>query len=228
MSLESGVFANGSRELVFPYTQRMAQVVDQAPQKSRILMLGGGVFTLPEHIALKYPDAQVDVVEIDPALQDIAIQHFGYIQPANVRAIAADARAYIQATTQKYDVVLVDVFNEQSIPFSMTTQEFTVRLAGILQPGGVVAVNIIGGMNEQCAPLLASIHASYRTAFAQAQVVPVSDPTLQARQNVIGVYSAAPLAWLDMPNARDDLPRDAAISLTDNFAPVESLLQQCH
>lgn len=225
--MQSGVFTNGDRDLVFAYTQTMADVVDQAPRKERVLMLGGGVYTLPEHIALRHPDSQVDVVEIDPELERIAKEHFGYTAPANVRSIADDARAYVQRTTQKYDVILIDIFNEQTTPFNVSTREFAAALKNILQPDGVVAVNIIGSLDEDCKPLLTSLDASYRWAFNAGLVVPIGDPSLESRQNIIGVYAHTSLDWLVVPYALPRLPQNKAVALTDNFAPVEMLAGQC-
>lgn len=224
--VQSGVYADGSRNLVFPYTNAMAEVVEDAPKKERILMLGGGVFTLPEHVANTHPNAQVDVVEIDPKLEQIAKDHFGYSAPQNVRAIAEDARAYVHHTQQKYDVILIDVFNEQTTPFSLSTREFAHELAGILQPKGVVVVNIIGGLSNECTPLLTSLHASYKSAFAQAQAIPVNDASFESRQNVIGVYAKDSLDWLKNSHARADLP-SATTAFTDNFAPTDLLAQNC-
>lgn len=190
-------------------------------------MLGGGVYTLPEHIALRHPDSQVDVVEIDPELERIAKEHFGYTAPANVRSIADDARAYVQRTTQKYDVILIDIFNEQTTPFNVSTREFAAALKNILQPDGVVAVNIIGSLDEGCKPLLTSLDASYRSAFNAGLVVPIGDPSLESRQNIIGVYAHTSLDWLVVPYALPRLPQNKAVALTDNFAPVEMLAGQC-
>lgn len=225
--MQSGVFTNGDRDLVFAYTQAMADVVDQAPRKERVLMLGGGVYTLPEHVAMRHPDTQVDVVEIDPELEQIAKDYFGYTAPANVRSITDDARTYVQRTTQKYDVILIDIFNEQTTPFNVSTHEFVSALKNILQPGGVVAVNMIGALNTECKPLLTSLDASYRSAFNAGFVLPIGDATFEARQNIIGVYAHDSLDWFTAPTFRTSLPQDKITKLTDNFAPVEMLAGQC-
>lgn len=225
--MQSGVFTQGSRDLVFAYTQAMADVVNQAPQKDRVLMLGGGVYTLPEHIALQHPGSQIDVVEIDPGLEKIAKEHFGYTEPQNVRSIAGDARSFIQQTKDTYDVILIDVFNEQTTPFSLSTREFAAALDAILRPGGVVVVNIIGGLKPDCRPLLTSLDAAYRTAFTAGLAIPMSEATLHDRQNVIGVYANDTLAWLNVPVSHPHLPQDKVTSFVDNFAPVELLASQC-
>lgn len=223
---QSAIYTDGSRQLVFPYTRKMADVVAAVPQKDRILMLGGGVFTLPEHLAYQYPQAQVDVVEIDPALVTIAKEHFNYSSPPNVHIITDDARAFVQKATTSYDIILVDVFNELSVPFSLTTREFTERLKALLQPNGVVVVNIIAGLQEGCEPLLTSIHGSYRHAFAAGELFPLGAPDMQERQNIIGVYGAS-LPWLGRSRAYGDIPPAAQV-LTDNFAPAEAMVQHCH
>jgi predicted membrane-bound spermidine synthase len=225
--MQSGIFTDGSRDLVFAYTQAMADVVNQAPHKDRVLMLGGGVYTLPEYIAKEHPDTLVDVVEIDPHLERIAKEHFGYTAPENVRSIAEDARTFTQYTQQKYDVILVDVFNEQTTPFSLSTREFAAALGNILQPGGVVVVNIIGGLSEGCKPLLTSLDASYRSAFATGMAIPIGDPEFEKRQNIIAVYAHDSLSWLDVPSSWAGFPQDKTTTLTDNFAPVELLTSQC-
>jgi len=225
--IQSGVFANGSRDLVFPYTQAMAEVVAEAPKKDRIAMLGGGVFTLPEYLAKAYPESQIDVVEIDPQLEQIAKNHFGYTAPANVHAIAEDARTFARSALQKYDVILIDVFNEQTTPFSVSTREFTQELKNIIQPGGVIAVNIIGSLGKNCAPLFSSLHASYRSAFTERRLIPVGDPAFEQRQNIIGVYANSSLDWLKDHRAWNDVPLSSAIELTDNFAPTDALAQTC-
>jgi spermidine synthase len=225
--MQSGVFINGDRDLVFAYTQAMAALVDQAPRKDRVLMLGGGVYTLPEHVASYHPSAQVDVVEIDPVLERIARNHFGYTAPANVRSIADDARTYVERTDQKYDVILIDIFNEQTTPFSVSTQEFAASLKNILQPDGIVVVNMIGSLSADCKPLLTSLDASYRSAFTAGMLIPIDDATFENRQNIIGVYANSSLTPYELSTARLSLPQDKTVKLTDNFAPAEHLAEQC-
>src|SRR5690606_29510673 len=116
---QSGTFADGRGGLAFWYTREMARVVEQLPKKDRILMLGGGTFTLPSHLAEKYPRSTVDVVEIDPGLKEIASRHFHFQPRANLNLIFKDARSYINTTDKRYDVILVDVYSDTNVPFSL-------------------------------------------------------------------------------------------------------------
>lgn len=223
MGSQSGVYANGSRELVFGYTKRMAEVIAQAPHKGSMLVLGGGAFTLPAYLADTYPNSSIDVVEIDPQLTAIAKKYFGYYDRPNVRIVNQDARAFLNTNQKKYDLILVDVYSDTAVPFAVTTRNYAQHLARSTSEHGAAIVNVIGADTRHCAPLLRSVHQSYMTAFSSAKSLPLRDHTFQTVQNIIFVYGQDPLSWLHAP----DTQLEKSISLTDNFAPIERLQQQC-
>ncbi|HSX16871.1 MAG TPA: fused MFS/spermidine synthase [Patescibacteria group bacterium] len=224
---QSGVYLNGSKDLAFDYTRKLADVVSAAPYKDSILILGGGAFSLPEYLGQHYPDAQIDVAEIDSKLPGIATQYFGYKQPPNVHVYTEDARTYLQRTDKRYDIIIADVYNDSSIPFSMTTVEYAASLKHALKPQGVVAANIIAATNTACMPLLASLHTTYASAFDRALYYPLEDPTLQSEQNIIAVYSNTSLGWADALPGSSFMQLHGGHTLTDNHAPIEYLKQKC-
>ena len=224
---QSGIYPGRPDELVFPYLRQMATIAKHHPHPANILVLGGGAFTLPQHLALQYPGAHIDVVEIDPQLVRIAKQHFEYRDHPNLTLIAKDARTYINEHRQKYDIIAMDVYNELSIPFPVATSEYMHELSASLQPGGIVMANVIGSRRPACVPLLGDLHATFMSAFRQYRVFPQKDPNLHQFQNIIMVYANTPLDYLkDTPAARRALPTGDTI-LTDNFAPTERLQELC-
>jgi spermidine synthase len=224
---QSGTYTTGSKDLVFGYTRKLAEVVAAAPHKDRIAILGGGAFTLPEYLGRQYPNSQIDVIEIDPKLPQIAKQYFRYQQPGNVHVIAQDARAYLEKTDAKYDIILVDVYNDASVPFSLATKEYTAKLHHALTDNGVVAANIIAGTDPACGPLLTSIQASYASAFSRGRYYPLETIAMQPKQNLIGVYSNQSLTWADAVRGQTTAIVRNGSALTDNFAPTERLIQNC-
>lgn len=223
--LQSGVYRDGSDELVFGYTQKMADIVSTAHTKESVLILGGGSFTLPQYLAKKYPSMQIDVVEIDPELVSIARKYFGYKDPANVQIITQDARTLLNSNTKQYDIVLVDVYNDSLIPFTLTTGEYTEQLRRAVKPSGLVAVNIIASDKGACGELLASLHATYGRQFPVSWAYPVNGRSLSVRQNVVIAYGFQPLA--SMPPGSVQLNLSFRPLLSDDFAPVEHLQSQC-
>lgn len=220
-ALQSGIFIGSPDELLFWYTQRMADVVATATTRDRLLVLGGGTFTLPQYLSLKYPDSTVDVVEIDPMLPDIAREHFEYSDPANVNIITQDARVFINQTINRYDVILVDVFSDSEIPYTFITHEFGQQIRRILNPDGIVSANIIAGTSGDCSELFKAISAPYRSEFRHS-AYEVRFPG-NSRSNIITAHS-------DIPLSIDGLApfgQPAAKPYTDNFAPAERLHRAC-
>jgi predicted membrane-bound spermidine synthase len=224
---QSGVYLDDHRDLAFAYTQEMADMVAAAPQKDRILMLGGGAYTLPQHLGDTYPNSTIDVVEIDPALESIANKHFFYDPPANVHHIAADGRAYIETTNKTYDIILVDIYSDVSVPFAAATVEYTAALKSALTPKGSVIANIIGADTPACGQLLRAVHTAYDRNFNSHKAFPLEDTSLKQTQNIVTAYSNASLDWLgrSAQPAAVTLPKGAV--LKDNFAPIERLGYQC-
>jgi len=222
---QSGVYSDGRTDAVFFYTKKILQVIEQTPQKARILVLGGGAFTMPQTLATKYPHSQVDVVEIDPQLEAIAKRYFYYHSPANVRIIAEDARAFLNKNVNRYDIIVADVYSDIAIPFALTTAEYAQTVKRALQPQGSVVVNLVVGNNQACAPLFEGLHAAYSSVLPEAVFFPNFDASLQKRQNVIAVYGND-LQWLSHKGAsRAQVAQSAPF--TDSFAPVERLGMQC-
>ena len=220
---QSAVYQDGSDELVFWYTQQMADLAI-AKQPSSVLVLGGGAFTLPQYLSKQLPDATIDVVEIDPELINISTDYFNYEHPSNVREIVADARTYVNNAATDYDVILVDVYGDASIPFSLMTQEYGRAIANLLKPDGLLAANIIGGMRGgACQDVLQALDAAYRTSLPYGWYKnELGQP--EERANYIVAYSrnltAKPIGYVD-------LPQGSQAAYTDNYAPAERLYYNC-
>lgn len=220
--LQSGVYTDGSSELAFWYTQEMARLtLEKKPE--RILMLGGGAFTLPRYLAEKLPDTQIDAVEIDPELKPIAEQYFYYDNPSNVRLIFEDARTFLNTNTEQYDVVLIDVYGEMSIPFTLMTREYAAVLSRATAPDGAVLANIIGEVSDEgpCRTMTAVMDAAYRTEFSHAWYS-TDGPTYGRANHIVRYQNQDDDALGQRP-----LPALGGRLYTDNFAPAERLLFDC-
>lgn len=220
-ALQSGMYPDRPNELAFWYTRQLDKVVEVAPKRQHILVLGGGALTLPRHLAQKYPHSHIDVVEIDPQLAGIARQYFNYRDPANVRLIFQDARTYVNQSTRQYDIILVDVYGDSHVPFSLMTRQYGDQLRRLLNPDGLVAVNMIAGLESSCKLLLNALDAPYRQHFPSAAYAIQDDRRLYS--NMVVVYSASPR---ELPGFRT-LHMESYAIYDDNFAPAERLQHDC-
>ena len=220
-AMQSAVYTDQPDELVFWYTRQLDAIVDATPRRENILILGGGALTLPRHLAKEYPASSIDVVEIDPKLADISRRYFNYDDPQNVHLVFDDARNYVNRTDKKYDIILVDVYSDSHVPFSMMTREYGERLSKILKKDGLVAANVIAGSEAGCGILLNALDAPYRAYLPHALFATQDDR--EPYSNMITVYGRESR---ELHGLRP-LVLDTYTLYTDNLAPAERLQYDC-
>jgi spermidine synthase len=111
----------------------------------RVLLLGMGagsvVRILRHELRTRAP---IVAVEDDPAVVQIAREHFGLDRWRDLEVIQADAFAAIQELTGTFDLIVVDLFNEQDFPDALIDPRTVDRLAALLTGNGLLMVNTIG------------------------------------------------------------------------------------
>lgn len=220
--IQSAVYTEGANDLVFWYTQYAGGVIEHyAPE--RILILGGGAFTLPSYLAQALPNSTIDAVEIDPELENISKEYFNYTKKENLNLIFSDARSFVNTTEEKYDAIFVDVYGDAYVPFQVLTAEYGARINALLKPGGMVVINAIVGVSEQCRELLGAIDSVYRPYFPYARWQTETGTPL-SRGNYILIYTK----YDEQIDTMKKLPvQSAGKQYTDNFMPAERLNYQC-
>jgi spermidine synthase len=109
----------------------------------RMLVLGLGGGSLPMFLHKNYPEAIIDVAEIDPDVVAVAKRFFDVREDARLRIHLGDARSFVEASEPgTYDLILVDAFGANSAPAHLTTQEFMRALRRAVSPQGVVVGNL--------------------------------------------------------------------------------------
>ncbi|MFT3907221.1 MAG: fused MFS/spermidine synthase [Steroidobacteraceae bacterium] len=131
-------------QLVFEYTRMVLGALLMGPEPRRILIVGLGGGTLPRALSRLLPDAQIDSVEIDAAVTRVARDYFGFRPDQKRRVFEEDARLFIKRMGregQRYDLIILDAYDNEYIPEHLLTQEFLVEARALLAPGGVLAAN---------------------------------------------------------------------------------------
>ncbi|HWI18234.1 MAG TPA: fused MFS/spermidine synthase, partial [Vicinamibacterales bacterium] len=170
-AVQSRVNLKEPQTLLSPYAHGMFASYLYQPQPRRVLIVGLGGGAMVRFLTHHEPQVQIDAVEIDPVVVQLADKFFDVRSGGNVRVHTADAVKFVEATTERYDVILMDAFLRPSgdtdttgVPTRLKTLEFLGRLKQILAPGGVIAFNV----NEHAS--MADDIASVATAFGHAVV----------------------------------------------------------
>ncbi len=234
--VESSMFLD-SNELVNEYTKYYHLAKHFNPDFKATLMLGGAGYSYPKEFLSKYPDATIDVIEIDPTITDLAKKYFRLKDDPRLITYNQDARVYLNKTQKKYDIIFGDAFGSHySIPYQLSTIEAVQKEYGILNNRGVVIMNVISSINGENGQFLNAEYATYKKVFPQVYLFPVQNPTNDINngyqvQNImiVAIKSDQP-AKLDSADPvlngylkhlwKEDITINLPI-LTDDYAPVD-------
>jgi spermidine synthase len=247
-SFQSGMYRNDPFRTRYRYTDYLQLALAYNPRARNVLFIGLGGGSAQKRIWRDFPGLDLQVVELDPVVVDVAYRYFRLPHSPRLRVTAEDGRRYLARTKKRWDAIVVDAYFSDSLPFHLTTAEFLDLVHSRLAPGGVVASNLIGAVSGEGSKLFRSMYRTYRSAFPTVLVHPVVLPNDDGPlRNIIVVAGdiAAPgkdvLAdrWRQVRerNARtvDLAPAirdryDALIAtrdvpvLTDDYAPTDALL----
>lgn len=109
-------------------------------EKPSVLILGMGSGTFAVQCAKYFPQVDVSGVEIDEKITELAHEYFEL--PESIPVETYDGRAYLNADKKKYDVIMVDAYQDITIPFQMSSVEFFSLVKSHLKDNGVMVVNL--------------------------------------------------------------------------------------
>lgn len=244
-STEEGAVYTDGPGLPFRYTRYVDLVELFGPPPRRAFFVGGGAFAMPRHLLSRFPQARVQVAELDPAVVRVARQHLGLHADARLQVLVGDGRRALRERTGGYDLVVGDAYRGLgAVPPHLTTREFYELVRARLSPEGVYLANLVSPADLTRAPFVAATLRTLAGVFPEVYVFRV--PPEDEDSPLINVIVACPATRRDL-SARsvhawgqrrghtgltDTLVpaagwRPAALlarELTDDFCPVEALV----
>jgi predicted membrane-bound spermidine synthase len=204
----------------------------------RVLIIGSAAGTTARAYSVFYPQAQIDGIELDPVVTDLAHRYFGLDDIASLHSINDDGRVFLERTGQRYDLILVDAYRFDYIPFYLATQEFFQLCRDHLVSGGAVAINVARVPGDD--RLGNAIAGTVATVFPEAwtwkalrfnELVIALDRPL-GRSGILEREAAqlAPELQVLRPSLETNLAPAAPANdpLTDDRAPVEWLADRMY
>lgn len=223
--------------LEFRYIRLMVDIIEtEAPPGAlNVVSIGGGGFTLPGYIEHTRPESKNTVLEIDPKLVEIGREDLNLTD--EIEVVVEDARISLRDVAEGHaDIVIGDAYSGTSVPWHLTTSEYTSQIDRVLAPGGTYTMNVIdyGDLDfvrAEAATLLQGFsHVAllappdYLAGEAGGNFVLVASQEsidIAAIENRILARRGTELAL-----SGDELVEfiDDAPILTDDFAPVDQML----
>lgn len=142
-------------------------VPDKNPDSMEVLILGMGTGTYATQCRKYFGDMNIEGVEIDEKITKLSRKYFAL--PDDINVTTYDGRAFLNASDRKYDVIMVDAYQDITIPFQMSSVEFFRLVKSHLNENGVMVVNMNmrgnddGDINQYLADTISSVFANVYT-----------------------------------------------------------------
>ena len=140
--IESRWDSGRPQELDLDYSRTMMAGFLIKPDVRRFMMmgLGGGVIT--NFLFERFPDLEIDAVEIDPEVVRLAKEFFGVPDHPRYRTHVGDGRSFIEDASAPWDMIMLDAFSGVFVPYHLRTKQAYEACLAKLTPEGVVVANL--------------------------------------------------------------------------------------
>ncbi|HEU0002560.1 MAG TPA: fused MFS/spermidine synthase [Ktedonobacteraceae bacterium] len=207
-------------------------------QVHRAAIIGLGAGTGVRDLTAAYGNIPIDGVEIDGTIVDLARQYFHMNEP-NLHVIIQDGRYWLNTTTQKYDLIAVDAYQQPYIPFQLTTQEFFQEVRDHLTPTGTVILNagrtgsdfrLVDALAQTMHAVFPNVYLIDTARFTNTMIIGTNAHTalsnFQANFESLSNHLLVQVATSSMNfgNIREEKGR--TVFFTDDRAPVEQLIDE--
>lgn len=147
LAVQSQIHEDNPRLHMLEYSKMTFSGLLYVSDPNRVLVLGLGGGVIPREMRHYFPDLEIDVVDIDASIPPIATRFFGFKPDSKMKVHVDDGRMFVKKQMRlksppKYDIVVLDAFNGDYIPFHLMTREFLEELKGVLSDDGVVVANV--------------------------------------------------------------------------------------
>ena len=162
-------------ELCVHYHRMMAKIIQQVSARGHVVVMGGGGFSLPKHLATHMSGGVIDAIEIDPKIVSLAREHF-FLDDAQaaasseLRIVEDDAWKVLQdAKAGSIDVLVNEVFAGRKSLGPLGTPAGAQVVKEKLADGGVYLVDVrcpLEGHGSTLLPQVANVFAQEFTHIA--------------------------------------------------------------
>jgi spermidine synthase len=228
------------RRLVFNYTRMSFAGLLLNPEPKRILVAGLGGGTIPTVMHELFPQAHIDVLEVDSAVVSVARQFFNYREDERMVTHVADARVFIKRAGLQgltWDYIVLDAFSGEYIPEHLLTREFLEEVSSVLTPDGVVVANTFSSsrLYDHESVTYQAVFGEFfnfkqagsgnRIILAQKQPLPLMGDLMTPARNLFDRMQPYGVNILEFPaqlTTRPDWDASRRV-LTDQYSPANLL-----
>jgi spermidine synthase len=157
------------------YVELVQLAAARAEHHQRALFLGCGGAVAIRQFRRLYPQMAIDIVEADPLVLEWANRWYGLDAISGVTTTCTDASSFVSAApSARWDVVVVDAYDDSCLASELLDTSFMVELARVLRSAGALAFNVLGALSGM-GPVQ-QVERAARKALHDVRLIPVLDP----------------------------------------------------
>lgn len=172
---QSTMYLDAPFDTDFEYPAYLHTPLAIKPDATSTLVIGLGGGSVVKRMWRDYPDMRIDAVELDPEVIEIAHAYFALPQDERIRIYSGDGREFVSTTANRYDIVIVDAFDEDVVPRPLKTEEFLRSVRDHLTSDGAVAYNFIGAVTGDYSKPFRSLYRTLRNVWGTVWVFCVTE-----------------------------------------------------
>ena len=238
-----------SLELLYSRFTSLGLVLRPDAAKALIIGLGGGSMAKKYH--QEFPEIEIDSIEIDPDVVEVARKFFHFQEDSCQRVHGGDGREFLTRADDRFDLILLDAYYADNMPFHLVTREFFGTARRKMTPEGVLVINLIGSLRGPDSTMIRAAIKTLSSVFPQVYIFPTfgnRGPVLNEIQNVVVLASNAlermsmkemerraiglgrdlfpdPVSKIRSSYYNGPLEQDDVELLTDDAAPLDNLVR---
>lgn len=218
------------------------------PNIRRVLFIGLGGGTGPKRFVNDYPQVQVEAVDVDPVVVEVAQKYFQVRPGPRLKLHVQDGRAFIKRASKTYDLIVLDAYTRNrygsTIPPHLTTREYFQQLRQRLSPRGCLVYNCTGG---ETSAITRALYKTIATSFSQQYLFSAETslntvlvawngegPRLTRERWIERARQLVQKGFVKLPNFvrragqlyTEPLDTADVPLLTDDYAPVDTLMRR--
>ncbi len=225
--------------LLTPYIHAMDTLIESRYSRStplRYFFMGGGAYTYPRALVARHEANEIVVSEIDPAVTKIAQSNLD-LNASGMIIHHDDSRYSLRSYDEnRFDVVMLDAFHDVGVPYHLLTLEFNNFVKTRLAENGLYLINAVDQFPNSA--LIRALLKTLKMSFQHVGIWIERPSDTQDRLTYVLSASDQPFEFDEIESKRgefrvwynitdfteDQTQRHDAITLTDDYAPIERLI----
>lgn len=152
----------------------------------KVLLLGLGLGAIPQMLEINF-DKQFEyhIVEIDEEIINLAQKYTLNDLKSPTYVYEMDAEIFVDITEEKFDLIIIDIFIDRTVPKKFESSDFLEKLKYLLYDNGIILFNRLNSDTENFLSNTKYFDKIFKTEFPDAKMFFVKNNIILTSRNDI-------------------------------------------